>query len=454
MKKYIQPSLKEITDYYESVSKEADEIRNFQAYSAEMKEKRHQMESKFIGGSRGPGMHLESAVKTKVMSMVREKMAYAIFSHRWLDEGEVTYHEMAGDARPAGAGLDKLKRFCDIAMEYSCRWAWADTGCIDKTSSAQLEESIRSMYNWYANSKICIAHLRDTTDLGDMANDPWFTRGWTLQELIAPVTIKFFNKDWKPIIAGDNDKDDDWFLNRISAITGVGQQSLRSFSPSYYDLEPLFWASKRRTTRIEDMAYCLIGFFGLTLSIAYGEGKRAFFRLQMELLEAGNDIKLLTWSYGEHSERNTMIAGGPECFSRDWPCTGHHRVFRLSITQPGQDEIKFTYGGIQAMLPKYSVRSIRAIGESVYRLNVESSGTVTVKLSAYNYDGGLDEEHPERYAIVILGYTKRSLGDRTYGILTQAWGSTILKVLTDPIDLPRVTSEWPGRRIAEFIRIE
>jgi hypothetical protein len=136
--------------------------------------------------------------------------------------------------------------------------------------------------------------------MDDIDKDPWFSRGWTLQELLAPGRIKFFNKDWKPIIAGDSDKEDKSFVKRISNITGIPDMSLRLFHPMTInrDLRPLAWISERCTTRLEDMAYCLIGIFRLTLLIVYGEGKRAFFRLQMELLQNGNATNLLIWHHG------------------------------------------------------------------------------------------------------------------------------------------------------------
>jgi hypothetical protein len=354
MWKYIQPSLKEIVDYIELMSKQAaDKLWNYEADTNEKREEKPLIEW-------DTESDLPSVITTNVTAMVREKMAYAIFSHRWLSEGEVTHREMAGNARPlAGAGFDKLKRFCDMAMAYNCHWAWADTCCIDKTSSAELEESIRSMYNWYADSKICITHLRDTTDMSDIDDDPWFTRGWTLQELLAPKTIKFFNKDWKPMITGNNDKNEYSFLNRIAKITGIPAQNLREFRPSAInrDLQPLAWVSERHTTRLEDMAYCLIGIFRLALQIAYGEGKRSFFRLQMELLQTDSDINLLAWHYGEGSEENKMIAGGPECFSRDWPYI--HSRYAPVVTYHGINRFGM---GAQSLFRAYKISALKSDG--------------------------------------------------------------------------------------------
>lgn len=98
------------------------------------------------------------------------------------------------------AGLVKLVEFCVIAVQQKCKYAWMDTCCIDKSRSAELEESIRSMFRWFRNAKICIVHLADThSSVYHMRRDPWFTRGWTLQELLAPKGIKFFDADWFPL---------------------------------------------------------------------------------------------------------------------------------------------------------------------------------------------------------------------------------------------------------------
>jgi hypothetical protein len=432
MWKYIQPSLKEIVNYHDLMSKQADEIRNFQADTDEKRRERVRMEWEFIGQDY-PELwkDLEYGVTMRVTSMVKEKMAYAIFSHRWLDEGEVTHSEMAGNARPFGAGFDKLKRFCDFAMEYDCRWAWADTCCIDKTSSAELEESIRSMYNWYANSRVCIVHLRDTINIGDMGEDPWFTRGWTLQELIAPCTIKFLNKNWGKIITGNNDKENSPFLNHITNITGINYSSLRHFFPksANRDLEPLIWASRRRTTRVEDMAYCLIGIFRLSLPIAYGEGKRAFFRLQMELLQTENETNLLAWHYGEPSEDHPMIAGGPECF-RDWHYTWTPGFREDMPAEMMDQDIKLTCHGLRLRLPKYDAKCTMEMGGGYYELEVEE---LTLKLQVRSQVDDVISLQ-ERFVIVILGWNCDDLGMRVVGLLMMPTGNVKYgKVPTDII---------------------
>lgn len=119
---------------------------------------------------------------------------YAILSHTW-EEEEVGFQEMLAESRPARllkkAGFLKIKKTCEIAKEKGYAYAWVDTCCIDKTSSAALSEAINSMFHWYRESSLCLAYLSDlkvnnfehseskTSEF--MKDCLWFTRGWTLQ---------------------------------------------------------------------------------------------------------------------------------------------------------------------------------------------------------------------------------------------------------------------------------
>jgi Heterokaryon incompatibility protein (HET) len=306
-------------------------------------------------------------MEEKIEDLTEKTTAFAIFSHRWsideltlqdvakiatfsktgidnliksqsykgLDSGEVIdkvkeFSEGHRDVQlenttvlenlkkleghiPHCTGLVKLVNFCELAMRNGCKLAWFDTCCIDKASSAEIEESIRSMFRWYQHAKVCIVHLAGTRSIKDMEDDPWFTRGWTLQELLAPKALKFYFADWRPLSKLENDKVNLW--EQISRITGISKTDLLHFKPGTHDIRRrMRWASKRSTTRVEDMAYCLIGIFDVSLRIAYGEGKVAFHRLQAEILERCHDRGLFLWN-GEASAYNSMLAAGPECFS-------------------------------------------------------------------------------------------------------------------------------------------
>ena len=175
------------------------------------------------------------------------------------------------------------------------------------------------MFNWYRNSKICIVHLATTGDIRTLQQDPWFRRGWTLQELLAPKRIKFFGRSWQHITLSSIDNDKDANLNIllweiISDITQIPRCRLLNFTSGIkYARDAFVRVSKRKTTRVEDIAYCLIGLLAIPLSIAYGEGNMAFRRLQVEILQHSHDLGLFTWT-GQPSTYNSMLAEGPQCF--------------------------------------------------------------------------------------------------------------------------------------------
>ncbi|KAG2339837.1 hypothetical protein BDR05DRAFT_566812 [Suillus weaverae] len=236
---------------------------------------------------------------------------YAILSHRWLDSGEPTYEEMK-TGKAVGLGYEKLKNFCREASNCNMEFAWSDTCCIDKNSSTELDESIRSMFRWYRNSEICIVHLAKSTTIEGILKDEWTARGWTLQELLAPLCIKFFNKHWKPMTHDPNDKRKDpntEILRTLEKATGIPRDKLYwEFKPGPFKVdERMVWAAKRKTTRVEDVAYSLMGIFDVSLQISYGEGgDRAFCRLIEAIMQAG-DPSVLNWK-GTAAKHHTSDA--------------------------------------------------------------------------------------------------------------------------------------------------
>ena len=240
---------------------------------------------------------------------------YAILSHTWLPENsegveEVTYQDMKSSyaklkrGRFKPKGWNKLKKYCDLAKENGWEWAWMDTCCIDKTNVSDTQEAINAMFRWYKESMICYAYLedvdrRDTKSLeADFTHAKWFTRGWTLQELIAPTYLLFVDKNWLEIIDKNNGQE------QIERATGIHPEKLRRFDECSI-WERFSWASQRQTTLIEDRAYSLLGLFGINMPLIYGEGERAFLRLQHELIKTHDDGSFLLWEaqsqYLKHS---------------------------------------------------------------------------------------------------------------------------------------------------------
>ncbi|KAI0629459.1 heterokaryon incompatibility protein-domain-containing protein [Trametes polyzona] len=233
------------------------------------------------------------------------KGGYAILSHVW-QENEQSFQELQTlstklDARGGvlrACVSAKIRECCILAQSHGYEWLWIDTCCIDRTSSAELSEAINSMYNWYARAQVCYAFLYDVPPSRDLAGrdsafrkSKWFTRGWTLQELIAPRCLLFVAQDWSVIGTKAS------MAPLLEDITGVGADVL-TFRRDVGDVSVarrMWWASSRETTRLEDEAYCLMGIFGVHMATIYGEGTRAFQRLQEEILRRTSDQTLFAW---------------------------------------------------------------------------------------------------------------------------------------------------------------
>jgi len=217
---------------------------------------------------------------------------YAILSHTWGPE-EVTFRDLMDGNGTSKAGYDKI-RFCgEQARQDGLQYFWVDTCCIDKSNNTELSEAINSMFRWYRNATKCYAYLSDISrpafDTGEKSHQlpwelalrksRWFTRGWTLQELIAPTSVEFFSKEWERL---GNKLSLERYVCEITGIPAKALQgaSLSDFSPT----ERMSWAGKRETTREEDKAYSLLGIFGAHMPLIYGEGtENALKRLREEI---------------------------------------------------------------------------------------------------------------------------------------------------------------------------
>jgi hypothetical protein len=173
-----------------------------------------------------------------------------------------------------------MKHTCRQAQQNGIQYAWADTCCIDKTSGAELTEAINSMFQWYASVAVCYAYLADLNpedhvdgeESSQFVQGRWFTRGWTLQESIAPKVVEFYDRDWK--FRGTKVS----LSQAVSAATGIDDEMLCDIS-ALFDIpvaRRMSWAAQRQTTRLEDTAYSLLSIFESTcLCSLYGEGEGA-----------------------------------------------------------------------------------------------------------------------------------------------------------------------------------
>jgi hypothetical protein len=218
---------------------------------------------------------------------------YAILSHTWgPDREEVTFEDMVKGTGMSKAGYAKIRFCAKQAALDNLQYFWVDTCCIDKSNSAELSESINSMFRWYKRAKICYVYLSDLSDdrlrhensrvvYSELQACRWFSRGWTLQELIAPVNLLCYSNTWK--LLGSKRGLVELISNttRVDPLVLTNRCDLHELSVA----KRLSWAAHRHTRRIEDQAYCLLGLLDVNIPLIYGEGEKAFMRLQDELLK-------------------------------------------------------------------------------------------------------------------------------------------------------------------------
>jgi hypothetical protein len=219
---------------------------------------------------------------------------YAILSHRWGAE-EVTFKDLTNGNGKKMAGYSKLKFCGKQARRDSLQYFWVDTCCIDKSNNVELNTAITSMFRWYQRAKICCVYLSDVPSIysevhgsygvswqSDFRDCRWLRRGWTLQELLAPEVVDFFDK------AGRKLGDKASLGRHICGITGIPAEALRGRALSSFSIEERFsWQRSRKTKKPEDLAYSLSGICDVSMIPIYGEGRdKAMARLRREIEDA------------------------------------------------------------------------------------------------------------------------------------------------------------------------
>jgi hypothetical protein len=229
---------------------------------------------------------------------------YAILSHRWSDSETLIEDIPNGNYKEREEGYWKLKFCAEQAAQDGLQYFWIDTCCIDRWNNNERSKAINSMFRWYRNAARCYIFLSDVSMSAATETLPcsdweasfrasaWFTRGWTLQELIAPVSVEFFSREGQRI--GDKAS----LEQLIHSITDIPLAALRNnpldqFSTS----ERMRWAEDRTTTEEEDIVYCLLGLLGISMPVTYGEGQEsARRRLQAELEATGSAPSIIPFS--------------------------------------------------------------------------------------------------------------------------------------------------------------
>lgn len=226
---------------------------------------------------------------------------YAILSHTWSENNaeEVVFSDMTNlNAARLKAGWKKIEFCCRQAIQDRIDWVWIDTCCIDKSSSAELTEAINSMFKWYRKSLRCYVYLSDASNVSSRSSSDeimtaiqecrWFQRAWTLQELLAPFTVHFYSSSWAFIGTKAT------LRTIICQCSKIDETALYLWKPRKFCVSQIMqWAETRESTRIEDHAYSLMGLFEINMPIIYGEGLKAFQRLQEHILKQSTDHTLL-----------------------------------------------------------------------------------------------------------------------------------------------------------------
>ncbi|CAM6001940.1 unnamed protein product [Sphagnum balticum] len=335
-------------------------------------------------------MRLLNTVTIKIKQFGDDEIPpYAILSHTW-DKKEFTFQDIVGDYAVEKEGYAKVKNACAVAAADEFEYIWVDTCCIDKTSSAELSEAINSMYRWYQRAEVCYAYLTDVPSdtsinvvvhIGSKFSESrWFRRGWTLQELIAPSTVIFLDKEWQNIGTKSS------LRHVISRITGIPVDILLG-----HDLElasvaqKMSWAARRETARAEDRAYCLMGIFGIHMSLIYGEGERAFVRLQEYIMKVSDDHSLFAWRSAEN--RGGLLATSPSAFVD----SGNVVPFNPFHTYNGP--LTISNNGIHLAL-RFIGMGHRGLGLAI--LHCTEIGKEDMLIAIYLRDFSLTMEHFER----------------------------------------------------------
>jgi hypothetical protein len=227
---------------------------------------------------------------------------YAILSHTWgTDAEEVTFADLVrGNGKHETGYVKKPSykkiRFCgQQAQQDGLQYFWVDTCCIDKTDKAELSHAIQSMFRWYQTATRCYVYLSDVSTMetrcdnmpGKFTWEPafrssrWFTRGWTLQELLAPSIVEFFSEEWDKL--GDKVS----LKPLINKMTSISLEALDGAPLSRFSVNTrLGWKEGRITTREEDGAYSLQGILDVELAPVYGEGAAGAFRRLMDEVDS------------------------------------------------------------------------------------------------------------------------------------------------------------------------
>jgi hypothetical protein len=320
------------------------------------------------------------------------------------------------------------------------------------------------MFQWYRDAQVCYAYLADVPveekNYGrwgsKFRSSTWFTRGWTLQELLAPETVVFFNYGWVEIGTRGS-------LNElIASITTIDKAFLENFGEASV-AQKFSWASKRQSLRTEDAAYSLMGLFGVHMPLLYGEGNDAFIRLQLEIMKSSDDDSLFAWANrnGEfHQHTPGLLAPSPAAFERSGNVlTGSSRsTIPYSMTNKGLHISLMLIPILEAL-----ERAILVTSGNYDRENIAKSDQFVAPLACYTESTSLGEELPpdKQHKLLRLGRVSEDNGRVWYtrlssDTLEQCSSDTIPSQLQEcQIFIPQPDyfqrQEIPGKGVLKFV---
>jgi hypothetical protein len=358
-------------------------------------------ETQFPDGCRRASMRLLDARTHRLVDFPADSIPrYAILSHRWgATDEEVLFADVQAKSPRVPKrkpGWQKVHDTCQQALDDGYQYVWIDTCTIDKTSSAELSEAINSMFVFYQRAAVCYAYLSDvqadrSNPYGlerELPRSKWFTRGWTLQELLAPSNMHFFNYKWQLIGTKTSLKE------TLSKITGISPGILNGQFPigSASIAQRMSWAALRKTTRPEDIAYCLMGMFSVHMPLLYGEGERAFLRLQEEIMKSSDDHTLFAWAdpNAKDDDRFGLLAKHPSLFKGCGyliPRVGAHPPYSmtnrgLQITLSLRTDRNEIRAALDCPHPDKMKKNTTSIGIYVAKISTEGNQYARVKASA------------------------------------------------------------------------
>ena len=329
---------------------------------------------------------------------------YAILSHRW-QQPEISFQTLnpaeLHDTSHQTPQLEKIRQACAKARERKppLKWLWIDTCCIDKKNAVEETKSINSMFEWYYKAKVCYAYLLDVNQSPPspqmfQSQNPkrrgekseWFERGWTLQELLAPKDMEFYSHDWKPL---GTKKD---LAPILESVTGINKDYLsgKSSFKTASVATRMSWMAGRTTTVVEDIAYSMIGLFNLNMAVQYGEGTKAFLRLQRTLIENSTDESIFAWTIPAQGllcyrglgqipkwapSKWGLVAPSPDCFRK----YGDLVVLEDKVVPRLSGGYVWTQQGMQFQMP------LKAGTEATNLLGLPRS-EITLTLNCWRYD--------------------------------------------------------------------